>query len=134
LTNYEETFKGVPSYFILKCKIAWGTAQNSRRLKKSRLTTEDEQKLLVDDGFFINREHSAWLVLTSQHSKTLSKILLEKKWEWEAPGPNAENDDENVLWTRICPGIVFGSIHIDDFHRIKRKANRVMRFLNDVDP
>lgn len=87
---------------------------------------------MVDDKFRVKAQDSSWFILTSQHATTFSKLKLTKTWTGLGPKPNQPNNKDVIEWERSCPAICFGSIYIDEAHRLRRQENPVMKFLREI--
>ena len=114
--------------FLLHVKIAWGAAEKNKRLRQYSLTEDDKKALLVNDEWLVTAKHSSLFLLTSQHQATFSKVQLQKEWTWE----NIDQNKEPPFWSRPYPAVYFGSIYVDEAHRLRKTTNPVMAFLREV--
>nr|AUW31013.1 hypothetical protein [Cladonia uncialis subsp. uncialis] len=131
LREFRKMFEKQPrSRFLMTIKIAWGAAEKSPHLKHWALTDEYKQRLLVNNDWLVEAYHSSIFILTSQHPMTLSKLKIEKAWEWQQLDPKTPKNPAN--WVISYEAVCFGSIYVDEAHRLRNATNPVMEFLREV--
>ena len=116
------------SCFLLQVRIAWGAAEKNKRLRQYSLTEDVKKALLVNDQWLVKARHSSIFILTSQHQATFSKVQLKKEWSWD----EVDENEAPQTWSQPYPAVYFGSVYVDEAHRLRSKTNPVMAFLREV--